>query len=114
MISPYVYVGLVSKDSKVYNEKKLMGSLVTITAKIFEIKESEVMSSKRTRLYVQARTVIAHILRHKYKLPFKSIGLAMGKDHSTVIHMINNHNHDIEWCEAYKKRCTQIERLHTC
>ena len=40
MISPYVYVGLVSKDRKVYNAKKLMGSLITITAKIFEIKDS--------------------------------------------------------------------------
>lgn len=114
MMSPYVFVGLVSKDNKVYNERKLMGSLLALTADIYELTQEEVMAKKRTRLFVQARTAIASILRLKYNMSLTNIGRAMKKDHTTVIHMLKNHHQDIEWDNAYRKRYIQIEKLHTC
>ena len=113
-MSPYVFVGLVSKDNKVYNEKKLMTSLVMLSARIFEISEHEVMAKRRVRLYVQARTAIASILRFKYNMSLCNIGRAMNKDHSTIINMIKNHKTDMKYDEIYRNRYQQIKQLHTC
>ena len=113
-MSPYVFVGLVSKDNKVYNEKKLMTSLVMLSARIFEISEQEVMAKRRVRLFVQARTAIASILRFKYNMSLCNIGRAMNKDHSTIINMIKNHKTDMKYDEIYRNRYQQIKQLHTC
>ena len=113
-MSPYVFVGLVSKDNKAYNEKKLMTSLVMLSARIFEISEQEVMAKRRVRLFVQARTAIASILRFKYNMSLCNIGRAMAKDHSTIINMIKNHKTDMKYDEIYRNRYQQIKQLHTC
>jgi len=114
MMSPYVFVGLVSKDNKVYNEKKLMNSLLILTSRIFEISEDEIQSKRRVRIYVQARTVIASILRFKYNMSLCNIGRAMNKDHSTIINMLKNHKTDITYDLDYRKKYEQIKNLHTC
>ena len=114
MMSPYVFAGLLSKDNKLYNEKKLKNSLLILTSRIFEISEDKIMSNKRTRLYVQARTVISAILRYKYNMSLINIGYVLDKHHSTIINMLKNHKIDLEYDEVYRKKSIQIERLHTC
>ena len=111
-MTPYVFVGLINYDQTSKNMR--LTPLVILAANIFGIKEKQVMLKKRTRIFVQARTAIASILRLKYNVTLADIGRTMGKDHTTVIHMLKNHHHDIEWDELYRKRYLQIEKLHTC
>ena len=46
---------------------------------------------KRTQEYVLARQMTMAVLREDMKYTWKWIGEAYGRDHSTVIHAVNNH-----------------------
>ena len=113
-MSPYVFVGLVNYDQTSCSKNMILTSLVILTANIYGIREKQVMAKKRTRLFVQARTTIAAILRFNYNMPLMRIGKIMDKDHSTIIHMLKNHRQDMEYDLEYKKKYEQIKKLHSC
>jgi len=114
MISPYVYVGLNTTDTVITDPIIFFEKLLGIVAKEFGVVETDnILSRNRSLKYVQARQMISCVLKKKYDMPLKRIGILLGKrDHSTIINNCNRHDNDyilIEWYrEAYDRVCREL------
>ena len=107
MISPYVYVGLKTTDTVISDPITFFEKLLKIVAREFGIVETDnILSKNRSLKYVQARQMISCVLKKKYDMPLKRIGILLGKrDHSTIINNCNRHDNDYIFLECFFHFC---------
>jgi len=66
-------------------------ALIRITCEVFDISHKALTSKRRDRVVVDARRVIAYLMRQNLKLTYKQIGEKIGyDDHSSVIHAVRS------------------------
>lgn len=63
--------------------------IISEVAKVYNISEEDILSNRRTANLALARQVAMYIARKMTDLSFKDIGESFGKDHSTVLHNVN-------------------------
>jgi len=73
-----------------------LGEVLTIVSRVTEVFQDDIISSKRHREIVTARALFSYICRYHLKKPFKHIGRFINRDHSTIIHLVNNYENYIE------------------
>lgn len=91
------------KDRDAVNEH-----LVESICNDYEIDRSEYWSKTRHKEVVEVRFIVWYILKQKFKYTLKFISMLYEKDHSTVIHGIN----EVENDKDLKIRAKQFIREH--
>jgi chromosomal replication initiation ATPase DnaA len=69
-----------------------LGDVLTIVSRVTQIFQEDIISQKRHREIVTARALFSYISRIHLKKPFKHIGRYLNRDHSTIIHLVNNYD----------------------
>lgn len=62
------------------------GELLTGVAEAFDVPLDEVLTNSRVVELVEARWVIAYVLRTNRRMSLSAIGRRLGRDHTTVMH----------------------------
>lgn len=71
--------------------------IMNIVAEHYNVTVSDITGSKRNYSIMEPRQVCMYLIREILSLPYKSIGLLLGKrDHTTVMNGINKINNEIE------------------
>lgn len=66
--------------------------LKTVAQKL-DLRVADLLSQSRKRKYIVARSLVAYVLRNKYKLSLKEIGYKLNKkSHSTIINLLDFYN----------------------
>lgn len=74
------------KNKKQNGDSDNYEKVQSVVASFYNISIAELISTQRSSKYVLPRHICMYILKIKYNLPYKKIGLIMGgKDHTTVI-----------------------------
>ena len=68
-----------------------MGEVITLVSKVTNVFHQDIISHKRHREIVTARALFAYICRNHLQKSFKLIGRFINRDHSTIIHLVNNY-----------------------
>lgn len=79
----------IKKEEKRMNDYRKMELIMYATIDVMKISMSILMSNRRTRVHVDARSMVFFITRYTTKLSLKQIGKHISvtpKDHSTIIH----------------------------
>ena len=63
--------------------------IISEVAKVYNVSENDILSSRRTASVALARQVGMYIARETTELSYKAIGEAFGKDHTTVLYNVN-------------------------
>ena len=71
----------------------------------------DIMSKKRKRHIVNARMVVSYILRLKGNT-FSSIAEVINRDHSTIIHYVNNIESYLKSDDAFKTQYEEVKELY--
>jgi chromosomal replication initiation ATPase DnaA len=66
--------------------------VLTIVSRVTQVFQEDIISHKRHREIVTARALFSYICRIHLKKPFKHIGRYLNRDHSTIIHLVNNYD----------------------
>ena len=69
-----------------------LGDVLTIVSRVTQVFQEDIISHKRHREIVTARALFSYICRIHLKKPFKHIGRYLNRDHSTIIHLVNNYD----------------------
>ena len=69
-----------------------LGDVLTIVSRVTQVFQEDIISHKRHREIVTARALFSYICRINLKKPFKHIGRYLNRDHSTIIHLVNNYD----------------------
>jgi hypothetical protein len=72
-----------------------------IVSKLFYVEYNKLFIACRERTIIDARMQTANIMNKYLGYSLKKIGSIFGKDHSTVVHWLNNHRDLIETNNAY-------------
>jgi chromosomal replication initiator protein len=84
--------------------------IVSAILEVLGVTEAVMLSSSRKRSSVYSRQVVAYILRKKTNMTFNEIGVIIGgRDHTTVIHLVNAIKDQVEVDEAVRRRIFDIE-----
>jgi chromosomal replication initiation ATPase DnaA len=111
-ISPYIYPGLkvemldVSKHPYLYKLKDRMNEdvIIKIILERFGITHEQMVSKNRNREFVDARLIVAYILRKKCRLTYTHIGHKIGnRDHTTAIHNVRKFEDVYETDVSFRK-----------
>lgn len=105
MISPYVFVGLKSTPITVADPTDLFNTLLRhLSIELFIDDPQKVLSTNRSRSYVECRQMIAYTLRKKYNMTCVKVGHLLGnRHHTTIVHNTNMHRNDYKLCEKYRE-----------
>ena len=63
--------------------------IISEVSRTYDVSENDILSKRKTADLVQARQIAMYIARETTELPYKSIGEAFGKDHTTVLYTVN-------------------------
>ena len=90
----------------------LIEKLMDSCEKVFETTREQILSNKRDRKLVEARQIAMYIMR-KYNLysSLSDIGKFFNRDHSTVIHGLNNVEGLLSYDKSYKSKLINVESL---
>ena len=70
---------------------------VNLAGQMWNVLPSDVMSGKRQRNIVRVRHVVMAVLYHQHQMTLSSIGAAMDRDHTSVLHAIRSADpHDVQ------------------
>ena len=70
--------------------------VLSIVSRVTQVFQEDIISSKRHREIVTARALFCYICRNHLKKPFAHIGRFINRDHSTIIHLVNNYESYLE------------------
>ena len=86
-------------------------NIINDACKFLCVKKESVMGKRRDKHLVDARSIIYHLIRYNPHLNYgyKKIGNIFNKDHTTVIHSVQNVPKFVEVDEDYKHK---IEGCH--
>jgi hypothetical protein len=73
-----------------------LGDILNIVSRVTQVFQEDIISSKRHREIVTARALFCYICRNHLKKPFAHIGRFINRDHSTIIHLVNNYDSYLE------------------
>ena len=111
----YAAVGM-SDNVKFYESYKINNmmtkeNLLNIVSEFYNQTKEDIKSSSRKRSLVICRQVYCAIFKNfKPHATLKEIGLFLGgRDHSTVINSLNNHNNDLKYTRGYQEEFNQIK-----
>ena len=93
-ISPYVYPGILdaSKYKTISDKTIIFERVVDAVCTTMGVTASQLISRRRYRHLVIARSMLSNILRVKYMYTLKSIGILLGRrHHTTILHAITIH-----------------------
>jgi hypothetical protein len=78
------------KNIKIANVNPIVNEIINRTSKHFSVSHEQVMSDKRDRGLVIARSVIINLLKELTPYSLANIGQVLaGRDHTTILHHIN-------------------------
>ncbi len=104
MMSPYIYPGLYSVKFKIPHPSDAFSKALRLVCDELNVDMRHVLSSRRHRAYVIARQMLSYVLRNRYRLTLKYIGMMMGnRDHSTIIHSNKQHLNDYAQSKYYRE-----------
>lgn len=86
-----------------------LGEVLDIVSGITGVFQDDIISHKRYREMVTARALFCYICRVKMKKSLKYIGRFINRNHSTVIHLVNNYDNFVNM--GYK---TEIIYYNEC
>ena len=66
--------------------------VLSIVSRVTQVFQEDIISHKRHREIVTARALFSYICRIHLKKPYKYIGRYLNRDHSTIIHLVNNYD----------------------
>jgi ATPase involved in DNA replication initiation len=69
-----------------------MGDVLNIVSRVTQVFQDDIISHKRFRDMVTARALFCYICRVKMHKSLAYIGRFINRDHSTVIHLVNNYD----------------------
>ncbi len=76
--------------------KTKVQNLLSVVSDYYHISTSDLVSKKRTRNFLYPRQVAMYLIKTRFDLPYKRIGLYFGnRDHSTVLHSVEKIANDI-------------------
>jgi len=81
-----------------------------IVMKLTSLSKEEIMSKTRRRQPMFARQLVAYCLRKHTRLSLADIGIAIKKDHATVLHSINKVSSDSEYDPYVKDLKEAVDR----
>ncbi|MBT1702927.1 helix-turn-helix domain-containing protein [Chryseosolibacter indicus] len=84
--------------------------VLNMVADAFGCSVAEIKGSVKKKTFSDARCVYSYIMRHQCGESFMSIGLALNKDHSTVVEQIERMNSMIFTKEEAAHKLKKIER----
>lgn len=80
-------------------------AIIHTVCSVFGVKYHDVVGKSRERELVDARLVIAHLLRKQHAMTWKRIGEMLGgKDHTSAIHYVNTSNKLLESDEDFTSK----------
>lgn len=70
-----------------HNGKATLEKIIKVTAEMYDVKESDILSNTRKKEIVKPRQIVMFLLREELKMSYPLIGRKLnGKDHTTVMH----------------------------
>jgi chromosomal replication initiator protein len=105
-ISPWVLVGLDTKPTVITSEK-----VIYCIKKVLNITRDDLCSSKRNREFTDARKLYSLIMRKHTKKSTTTIGLAIRKDHSTIVYATQQAKILLEIDKNFNRNFMLIEEL---
>ena len=85
--------------------------LAAVICDYFDITVNQLKSSSRKREHVTARIIFSYLARYRYNLTFAAIGAFINRDHSTVIHEVDNFNQWSVTPKAYSIELKHYENI---
>jgi chromosomal replication initiation ATPase DnaA len=118
IIDPYVYPGIrpvdlpenFLKNIKISTLKYDVSHVIKGIERYKKISEANLKSRCRKREFCDARHMYCNMLREKMDYSLINIGRTLGRDHTTVIHSVNNHRGLYETDPKYKAIYDKIDR----
>lgn len=84
------------KSRKNMNKTNVFENVLSVVADFYKISVADVISSNRNSKFVLPRHVSMYILKTKFNLPYKKIGLLLGgRDHTTIMSGCNKIDNEI-------------------
>ena len=77
-------------------------STIRVIETLYGITYEEIIIPNRQRDRVDARKILAVLLRNVYKLTFSKIGAILHRDHASILHYYRDHNNLVETDPDYK------------
>ena len=105
-ISPWVLVGLDTKPTVITSEK-----VIYCIKKVLNITRDDLCSSKRNREFTDERKLYSLIMRKHTKKSTTTIGLAIRKDHSTIVYATQQAKILLEIDKNFNRNFMLIEEL---
>ena len=84
-----------------YLNPEIQGTIRVIET-LYGITYEEIIIPNRQRDRVDARKILAVLLRNVYKLTFSKIGAILHRDHASILHYYRDHNNLVETDPDYK------------
>jgi chromosomal replication initiator protein len=108
-----VSISMVKAQMRDKNRSEInLEDIMTTTAGYFNISMSDLLSSKKNRIYSYPRQLAMYLARKYTDLSFKEIGSSFShKDHSTVIHALRKIEKEKDEKKEVQKDLTKIESL---
>jgi chromosomal replication initiator protein len=108
-----VSISMVKAQMRDKNRSEInLEDIMTTTAGYFNISMSDLLSSKKNRIYSYPRQLAMYLARKYTDLSFKEIGNSFShKDHSTVIHALRKIEKEKDEKKEVQKDLTKIESL---
>lgn len=77
-------------------------AVILAAQKVYSLHFKEMVKPCRAKKYNEMRTMVANALRVYCNCNYTQIGIMLNRSHTTVLHMISNHNTWYEWDTKYK------------
>lgn len=108
-MSPYVFPGVYSiKLEHMPNEQKI-NTIISNVCNFFSIPVEDFNKRSRKRMYIEPRCAAFWLMREYTTLSYVQLGQMFKRDHSTILHCVNN---AYEWMETDKNFKAALERVH--
>lgn len=112
---PYYIIPALYKP---LTEKQFAEKIIIEVSLITEIKVSLIKSKSRNEDVCSARFICSTLIKEYTKLSLSKIGLVLNRDHSTIIHhlqeteyRLDNANNWKDFCKLYRSANLEIKRL---
>ena len=116
-LSPYIYPGLkmahglhreIKEQSKSLQFSLSKDEVLKIISEERFVTVEDILSRSRKTEYVIARHMYCSILKKYYGYTLKKIGSIINRDHTSVIHSIQQFNNHYQYEEGYRKSVNRI------
>jgi len=92
--------------------KKQINYIVDRVCQFFEIERDLLISKSRSSEHVFMRFHLMKLLRTKANLSLVNIGKIIGRDHSTVVHGLSEHNNLLLYDDIFRKDWNKLSTLY--